>query len=52
MEKRASPKRIIMNVPDELHKRIKLNATYKNISITAWILEAIVVKMQEEDKYK
>ena len=45
-------KRLSMNILLELHKEIKKRSAVKNISITTWIMQAIIEKITIEDKYK
>lgn len=42
-------KRLVVQISAELHKRIKVVAAEKNVTISWWIMEAIKEK-QEKDK--
>lgn len=44
-----SEKRLIVEVSDELHKRVKMRALNKEMSIKEWLLNAISHYMQLED---
>lgn len=48
---KKAPKRIIFNVPEELHKLIKERADLKYITITKWVLQAVLEKIAIENKY-
>ena len=53
MEKQQrKPKRINMEVPDEIHARVKLMGIHHNCSMTKWILRAIVQQLKIEEQYK
>lgn len=54
MEERKlkSLKSIRFEMLREIHNEIRQRAALRNITIKKWILEAIIVKMQTEDKYK
>jgi len=45
-------KRLSVEIPADLHKRIKIESAERYITITDWIMDAITKKMIEEDKYK
>ena len=49
---RTRPRRINMEVPDEIHDRVKLAGIKHNCSITKWVLRAIVQQLKIEEQYK
>lgn len=42
-------KRIIFEVPEELHKQIKISAALRNISMSLWITRELVRKLALEE---
>lgn len=48
----TTPKRLVVDVPDNFHKEVKERATRRNISIKTWIVRALQEKMQEEKSYE
>jgi len=44
-----APKRIIFNVGDSLHQRVKIAATKRNISITRFVLQAVVWRLRNDE---
>lgn len=53
MEEACSPenicKNLIVDIPRDLHTQIKMRATYRNVSIKAWVLQAILDRIRVED---
>ncbi len=45
-------KRLIIDIPAELHKDIKIRSATKNISIRTWVVRAIVQAIEKEKKYE
>jgi len=45
----TTPKRIIFNVGDSLHQRIKIAATKRNISITRFVLQAVIWRLRNDE---
>lgn len=45
-------KRIGIDVSEEFLVDVKARATFKHQSIKKWVLEAIAVKMAQEDQFK
>lgn len=48
MEKKPTPKRIICNVHPVLHKKIKLAATFRNMTISRYILQAVAWRLEND----
>lgn len=46
--KRSGPKRIIIDVPEEFHARIKSTAATKDMSIKNWVIRALLKTLREE----
>ncbi len=40
--------RISMDIPENIHKEIKIKSAERNIFMTDWVLRAIVRKLHEE----
>lgn len=51
-KERKSPKRIIINVGEELHEQIKLRAVTRRITMKEWILAAIARQVEWEHQYQ
>ena len=49
---RKSPKRVIINVTEEMHKEIKMRAVFRGLTIHAWMVRAIEKLIEEEKKYE
>lgn len=47
--KQMGIKHIILKVPFEMHRDIKLRTTQRNVSIKAWVLQAIIDRIKAED---
>lgn len=45
-------KRLVVDVPEELHDEIKIRATFRHQTLKKYILEAIAFKIASEDKFK
>lgn len=50
--KRKSPKRILIDVPEELHTQIKSLAALRNISIKIWLVRLIISELRRLEVYK
>lgn len=48
--KDTTPKRLILNVNEIIHKKIKLHATFRNTTITQYVLQAVIERMAQEDE--
>lgn len=51
-KKRVSPKRLTIDIPEDIHAQIKIRATIKNISIKTWVMQAVLEKIGQEEKYE
>lgn len=45
-------KRLIAEIPEDLHRDIKMRATLMNITIKQYIIQSIVEKIQKERQYQ
>jgi len=45
-------KQVIIEMPEELHKEIKIRAAYRNMTMKAWIIRAILDAIAQEQKYE
>lgn len=45
------PKRLSMNIDDAIHKYIRTRAAFMGITITEWIMLAVMKQIEEESKY-
>lgn len=52
MEKREGRKRLSMDVPLEVWEKVEKNAEKRNITITKFILQAILEKIRNEQCYE
>lgn len=52
MENRKNPKRLIIDISEEMHAEIKARAARRCISMKVWVERAIIKRIQEEDKAK
>ena len=50
--RRKTPKRLVVNMNEEDHKEIKQRALDKNITIRAWIGQAIKDAIAKEKQYE
>lgn len=44
-------KYIVAKTDESLHKAVKMHASKHNMSMTQWVLQAIVEKLKEEQQY-
>ena len=51
-KQRKSRKRLIINIPDELHSHIKERASHRYMSITGYVLQALVEKILREKQFE
>lgn len=49
---KQTPKRLLIDIPAELHKEIKVRAAVKNITLKAWVLRAICEAIKTEKSYE
>lgn len=50
-ETRKSPKRLVVEILDELHGQIKIHAAKRGISMRVWVNRALIRAVIEEEKY-
>lgn len=48
--KKKTPKRLILNIAEEIHKRVRRAALIRNISLTKWVKQAIWSKLINEEQ--
>ncbi len=48
--KRNSPKRLLIDIPEDLHKEIKQQALNRNIPMRTWILRILITTINNEKK--
>jgi len=46
---KKKPKRLLIDIPEEVHWLIKHNAHVRNISIKRYVLQAIQMRIKQED---
>jgi hypothetical protein len=44
--------RLVVEMPEGLHQDIKVRATLRGSSITVWVLQAILEKLDREKQYE
>ena len=49
---RKGPKRLTIDINEEMHKQIKMLAIKRNITLRTWLVRLIVNGIQEEKKYE
>lgn len=52
LENKEKPKRLILDIPEEFHAEIKSRAALRGQTIRAWILQAIMQQIRNEQKYE
>lgn len=50
--KRKTPKRLLINISEELHKNIKMRATFRNVSIKDYVIQAVIERIVKEKQYE
>lgn len=45
-------KRLVADIPLELHNEVKKQAMFINITLRKWIVRAIIEKIQRDKKYQ
>lgn len=50
-KKRKSPKRLIIDIPEELHQQIKIRAIKRNISMRTWSIRALIIAIKKEQEH-
>lgn len=49
---REGRKRLSVDLPLELHKKVEQLASTRNITITKYVIRAILKKVREEEQYR
>lgn len=49
-EKRISPKRLIVDIPEDWHAQIKAMASLKNMKMRKYVLRAVMKQVNEDKK--
>ena len=52
MKIKEKPKRIVLDVPQDLHTQVKIRAATRNIPIRTWVVRAIIAAIKAEEKYE
>lgn len=47
---RKHPKRIVIELPEDWHYEIKLHAIERNMSVRHWVLQTLMLKIEEQRK--
>jgi predicted HicB family RNase H-like nuclease len=50
-KKRSTPKRLILNIPEEIHEEIRQRANFRYMSITKYVLRALIEKIAVEQQF-
>lgn len=45
-------KRLTIEIPEDLHKEIKVEAAFRNITIRKYVLQAVLERMKQDKKYQ
>ena len=48
---KKTPKRLVIDVPDDLHARIKTRCAIRRMKIKDYVIHAIVKALLEDEKY-
>lgn len=51
-KQRKTPKRLLIELPEEWHQEIKVSAANKNISIKTYVLRAVIKQIKEDKQYE
>lgn len=51
-DKKVSPKRLVIDINEEMHTKIKIHAAKRNISIRKWAIRAILKAIKDEEQYE
>jgi len=52
MLKKTDMKRLVMEIPEGIHKEIKVQAVWKNITMRKYILQAVMEKIAHDKQYQ
>lgn len=44
-----TPKKLTITIPDDFHKRIKILAIERNITLRKWVLQCLIERMLAEE---
>ncbi len=47
---RKTPRRLVINIDEDLHYEIKKRALFRNVTMSNWVLVAIQERIDEERK--
>jgi len=45
------PKKLTIDIPEEIHKKIKIRAVQRNIPLRKWVLQALIIRINGEEQY-
>lgn len=45
-------KRLVIEISEELHKEIKTEAAFRNITIRKYVLQAVLERMKQDKQYQ
>lgn len=45
-------KRLLISLPEDVHKSLKLIAVQRNVSMSAYVLDALLTKLMKEVEYE
>lgn len=48
---RKSPKRLVIDIDEEVHQQIKLRSAIRNITIRKWVSRALSEALKKEEQY-
>ena len=51
MKKRAGPKRLTVEIDENMHHRIRLRASLRNVTIRLWVLRVLTEALLKEERY-
>lgn len=51
MEPEQKIKRLVIDMPDALHHKIKEQALWRNVTIRKYVIQAILMRMKNDEKY-
>ena len=46
---RKTPKRLLIDIPEDVHKLIKERALFRNMTMRRWVLQAIKMRLDREE---
>lgn len=52
MEEREGRKRLSMDIPNDIYEKVEKGAKKRNITITKYVLQALLQKLREEQYYE